>query len=188
MTILDPPRSDLTATVHILGIRHHGPGSARSLGAALEALRPDAVLVEGPPDADALIPLLAHAEMKPPVALLVYGRPAASEPVYYPFAVFSPEWQAIRYALDKGSRSASWTCPRPTSSPSTEEPARPEEADPMRTATAERSRRSWPAACGSTRSSCWPRRRASATASGGGSTWSSTAATAPTSSPRSSKR
>ena len=35
------------------------------------------VLVEGPPDADDLIPLLAHAEMKPPVALLVYAdRPA----------------------------------------------------------------------------------------------------------------
>ena len=34
----------------IFGIRHHGPGSARSLRAALEQLRPDAILVEGPPD------------------------------------------------------------------------------------------------------------------------------------------
>jgi hypothetical protein len=43
-----PPPS----TVHVLGIRHHGPGSARSLGAALAALAPDVVLIEGPPDAD----------------------------------------------------------------------------------------------------------------------------------------
>ncbi|WP_170159778.1 DUF5682 family protein, partial [Calidithermus terrae] len=46
--------------VHIFGIRHHGPGSARSLKAALEALRPDCILVEGPPEADPLLPLLLH--------------------------------------------------------------------------------------------------------------------------------
>ena len=67
------------ATVHVLGIRHHGPGSARSVKRALKELRPDVVLVEGPPDADDLIPLLAHKEMKPPVALLVYSADRPSE-------------------------------------------------------------------------------------------------------------
>ncbi len=38
--------------VHVFGIRHHGPGSARSLSAALESLAPDVVLIEGPSDAD----------------------------------------------------------------------------------------------------------------------------------------
>ncbi len=90
----------MTSAIHVLGIRHHGPGSARSLGRALDELRPDAVLVEGPPDADDLIPLLAHPEMKPPVALLVYASDQPSESVYYPFAAFSPEWQAIRHALE----------------------------------------------------------------------------------------
>src|SRR6478609_5185088 len=84
---------------HIFGIRHHGPGSARSLRMALEELRPDCVLVEGPPDAADVLPLLAHAEMKPPVALLVYRPEEPKQAVYYPFAVFSPEWQAIHYAL-----------------------------------------------------------------------------------------
>ena len=56
----------------IFGIRHHGPGSARSLRAALEALRPDAILVEGPPDAAEVLPLLTHPDMRPPVALLIY--------------------------------------------------------------------------------------------------------------------
>jgi hypothetical protein len=93
------PTDQITDNMHIFGIRHHGPGSARSLRRALEELQPDAILVEGPPDAEDVLPLLTHAEMQPPVALLVYepGRPERA--VYYPFAVFSPEWQALRYGL-----------------------------------------------------------------------------------------
>lgn len=83
----------------LLGIRHHGPGSARSVRAALEKLRPDFILVEGPPDADALIPLAADPGMTPPVALLLYLPDDPQKAVYYPFAEFSPEWQAIQYAL-----------------------------------------------------------------------------------------
>jgi hypothetical protein len=84
---------------HILGIRHHGPGSARSILAALEAIRPDLVLVEGPPDADDLLHLAAHQAMQPPVALLIYRPDEPKRAVFYPFAAFSPEWQAIRWAL-----------------------------------------------------------------------------------------
>ena len=87
---------------HVFGIRHHGPGSARSLLAALEQLAPDAVLVEGPPDADELIPFVGNAGLVPPVALLVYPPDAPREGVFYPFAVFSPEWQALRYAIAQG--------------------------------------------------------------------------------------
>lgn len=87
----------------IFGIRHHGPGSARSLRNALEALRPDCVLVEGPPDADGVIPLAAHAEIAPPVALLLYLPNDPQRATYYPFAEFSPEWQALRYALQAGT-------------------------------------------------------------------------------------
>ncbi|CAM5374044.1 hypothetical protein SVIOM74S_06579 [Streptomyces violarus] len=43
----------------LLGVRHHGPGSARAVRAALEEARPRVVLIEGPPEADALIPLAA---------------------------------------------------------------------------------------------------------------------------------
>lgn len=32
-------------SVTVFGVRHHGPGSARSLARALETLQPDAVLV-----------------------------------------------------------------------------------------------------------------------------------------------
>lgn len=86
-------------SVHIFGIRHHGPGSARSLRDALEQLQPDAILVEGPPDADPVLPLLNAPQMQPPVALLIYVPDQPHRSVYYPFAVFSPEWQALHYGL-----------------------------------------------------------------------------------------
>ena len=54
----------------MLGIRHHGPGSARSLLAALAEFGPDAVLIEGPADADPLVRWVLADGMRPPVALL----------------------------------------------------------------------------------------------------------------------
>jgi len=84
---------------HIFGVRHHGPGCARSLRDALGKLEPDIVLVEGPPDAQDVMPLLAHEEMRPPVALLIYAPDNPKRAVYYPFTSFSPEWQALHYAL-----------------------------------------------------------------------------------------
>jgi len=88
------------AQVHILGIRHHGPGSARSVCRALEALQPDAVLIEGPPDADATLPLVVDEALQPPVALLVYVPDEPRRAAFYPFAAYSPEWQAARYAVE----------------------------------------------------------------------------------------
>lgn len=66
---------------------------------ALDELRPDAVLVEGPPDADEVITFAGNAETEPPVALLVYAPESLERAVFYPFAQFSPEWQAIRWGL-----------------------------------------------------------------------------------------
>jgi hypothetical protein len=83
----------------VLGVRHHGPGSARSVIAALERLQPDVILVEGPPDAQALLPLLNDPHMHPPIALLIYPEVNPGEAVYYPFTQFSPEYQAILYGL-----------------------------------------------------------------------------------------
>lgn len=87
----------------VLGIRHHGPGSARSVLAELDARRPDAVLIEGPPDASALIPLAADPAMRPPVALLVYSPEEPRVATFYPMAAFSPEWVAMRWALEHGA-------------------------------------------------------------------------------------
>ncbi len=85
-------------TVRVLGVRHHGPGSARAVVAALDRLDPQVVLIEGPADADPIVPWAA-VDMQPPVALLGYAADEPGRAAYWPFAVFSPEWQAIQWAL-----------------------------------------------------------------------------------------
>jgi hypothetical protein len=86
-------------TVRLFGIRHHGPGCARSLLRALEAMQPDCLLIEGPPDGESVLPFVLESGMCPPVALLVYAPDDSRRAVFYPFAEFSPEWQALRYGL-----------------------------------------------------------------------------------------
>lgn len=89
-------------TVHVLGIRHHGPGSARAVRAALDELDPALVLIEGPPELDSVAPLAAAAGMRPPVAGLVYAVDNPAAAAFYPMAVFSPEWVALCWALERG--------------------------------------------------------------------------------------
>lgn len=84
--------------IHILGIRHHGPGSARNVKEFLEKIKPDIVLVEGPPDADGILQWVNSKELIPPVAILCFQPENPQQAVFYPFAEFSPEWQAIKYA------------------------------------------------------------------------------------------
>ncbi|KAA6438612.1 hypothetical protein FEM33_18275 [Dyadobacter flavalbus] len=86
-------------SLHLLGIRHHGPGSSRHVLNALHAIRPDIILIEGPPEGENMLPWVMHADMKPPVALLAYVPDNPDQAVFYPFAAFSPEWNAVRYAL-----------------------------------------------------------------------------------------
>ncbi|MGW4540278.1 DUF5682 family protein [Streptomyces chartreusis] len=84
----------------LLGVRHHGPGSARAVRAALDAARPLTVLIEGPPEADVLIPLAADEAMRPPVALLAHAVDEPGRSAFWPLAEFSPEWVAIRWAVE----------------------------------------------------------------------------------------
>jgi len=86
--------------VVVLGVRHHGPGCARSVVRALDRIAPDIVLVEGPPDAAEVLPLIGHAQMTPPVALLVYAPDRPKDAAFYPFTDFSPEWQGLRWAME----------------------------------------------------------------------------------------
>lgn len=86
--------------LQVFGIRHHGPGSARRLLQALEEMQPDCLIVEAPADAEGALKYMAYEELVPPVALLTYNPKNLQEASYFPFASFSPEWQAIQYALN----------------------------------------------------------------------------------------
>ncbi|WP_210515381.1 DUF5682 family protein [Hymenobacter terricola] len=83
--------------LRLFGIRHHGPGSAASLVAALDAFRPDIILLECPADAEAALATATHPELVPPVALLVYNPKQQGQASFLPFAEFSPEWQAVQW-------------------------------------------------------------------------------------------
>ncbi|WP_199225351.1 DUF5682 family protein, partial [Caulobacter sp. HMWF025] len=84
--------------LHLFGIRHHGPGCAHSLARALDRLDPAMVLIEGPPEAEAVLAFAASPDMVPPVALLAHAPNRPGLASFYPLAEFSPEWIAIRWA------------------------------------------------------------------------------------------
>jgi len=74
---------------------------------ALGSARPAVVLIEGPSEADGLVALAAEARLRLPVALLAYpGGPKPADDqkraALWPLAEFSPQWQAIRWAVESG--------------------------------------------------------------------------------------
>ncbi len=101
--VVEAVATEVSDGTYVLGIRHHGPGSARGVLAELDRIGPDVVLVEGPADADSLVRFVAAEGMEPPVALLAYDATTPARAVFWPYAVFSPEWQALRWAVDRGA-------------------------------------------------------------------------------------
>lgn len=89
--------------IEYFGIRHHGPGSTKSLLQALEQYQPDLLLVEAPEELIPLLDYLHLEDLKPPLAALLYNPKALQQAVYYPFANFSPEWQAFHWARRVGA-------------------------------------------------------------------------------------
>lgn len=83
---------------YLIGVRHHSPACASAIPALLDALRPTALLVELPPDFEPWIAWLGHRETCAPVAL-AGGRPGREDLCFYPFADFSPELVALRWAV-----------------------------------------------------------------------------------------
>ncbi len=84
--------------ITILGIRHHGAGSAKNVVAMLKKIQPDIILVESPPELNAMTHLVGDKHLKPPVAVLCYDEAQPQRAVFYPLAEYSPEWQAMLYA------------------------------------------------------------------------------------------
>lgn len=86
--------------VHILGIRHHGVGSAKNVLAYLQKVKPDIILIEGPPEISESLSFIGESGLIPPVAIMVYDEKETSKASFYPFAEFSPEWVAAQFAHD----------------------------------------------------------------------------------------
>ena len=65
----------------------------------LDVIQPDIVLIEGLNDANSLIPDMVRAETRPPVAILAYTDSLPVRTLVYPLATYSPEYQAIKWAV-----------------------------------------------------------------------------------------
>ncbi|WP_158963343.1 DUF5682 family protein [Myroides fluvii] len=89
----------MSTQVNLFGVRHLSPGASYHLLRYLEEKKPKCILIEGPSDATAMIPSIAKQEVKPPLALLAYTTALPIETVLYPFASYSPEYQAICWGI-----------------------------------------------------------------------------------------
>jgi len=82
---------------NFFGIRHLSPAGAYYLRGFLDEKKPKLVLVEGPSDFADMLSDMVRKETKPPIAVLAYTKEAPVRTVLYPFAEYSPEYQAIQW-------------------------------------------------------------------------------------------
>lgn len=104
-------------------VRHHSPAVALHLRATIRARKPALVLIEGPAEANHLLPHLLDRKTRPPVAIYssyrdddnVLGRAGVDTPapdiparfaVWYPVLPYSPELVAIATAREVGAECA----------------------------------------------------------------------------------
>ncbi|WP_234314441.1 MULTISPECIES: DUF5682 family protein [unclassified Streptomyces] len=105
MTHTDP-RSAVDALAaarepYLIGVRHHSPALAAVVPALLDASGADVVCVELPAEFQPWLEHLADPETVAPVALAGTGEDGRL--AFYPFADFSPELAAIRWARRSGA-------------------------------------------------------------------------------------
>ncbi|MFF1545918.1 DUF5682 family protein [Streptomyces sp. NPDC058291] len=88
------------AAPYLIGVRHHAPSLAAAVPSLLDEAKPDVLLVELPAEMQEWLPWLGHAQTRAPVALAAAPGDARSggSPAFYPFADFSPELAAVRWA------------------------------------------------------------------------------------------
>ncbi|MFJ3038016.1 vWA domain-containing protein [Streptomyces tendae] len=126
----------------LIGVRHHAPSLAAAVPLLLDRAAPDVLLVELPAEMQEWLPWLGHEETRAPVALAAASREEGAGTAFYPFADFSPELAAVRWAARQGvpvvacdlpladrtwregRRPGAPTTPTPPTGPDTPEPDR----------------------------------------------------------------
>ncbi|MGW6740475.1 DUF5682 family protein [Streptomyces sp. NPDC055025] len=87
---------------YLIGVRHHSPALAAAVPAMLAEAAPEVLFVELPEEFASWLPYLADPATVPPVALAGSRGDGSGGLVFLPFAEFSPELAAIRWARDAG--------------------------------------------------------------------------------------
>ena len=104
---MSPGVLDLQARVVFFPVRHHSPACARSLRQLIREVRPSQVLIEGPSDFNPRLSEL-YLEHQLPVAIYSWVRDGEDNRrgAFYPFCLYSPEWQALLAARKVGAKAA----------------------------------------------------------------------------------
>jgi hypothetical protein len=94
-----PALYSLDADIIFFPVRHHSPAAARLLRQLIHDRQPAAILIEGPSDFnDRLHELFLPHTL--PIAIYSYLHTADDRRrgAFYPFCIYSPEWQALQTA------------------------------------------------------------------------------------------
>jgi hypothetical protein len=86
-------------------VRHHSPRCARHVRELVAGFAPQRILIEGPHELNALLPLLQHRQARAPLAAYLHTQADEDGPrcrAYLPLTPFSPEWVALREAARLG--------------------------------------------------------------------------------------
>ncbi|GIJ66923.1 DUF5682 family protein [Virgisporangium ochraceum] len=111
----------------LIGVRHHSPVLAAAVPALLDAFAPDLLLIELPEELGGWLRWLGDPATVAPVALGAATDDGRGGLAFYPFADFSPELAAVRWAVRNGVEVA--TCDLPLGDPAWAAPGEPG-ADP----------------------------------------------------------
>jgi hypothetical protein len=110
----------LSEKLYWFPVRHHSPAVARQLETVIQARRPKVIFLEGPSEANDLIPYVVDAKTRPPIAIYSSYRdddnvlglaglqsPAPDLPArfacWYPLLTYSPEYVAMVTAKKSGA-------------------------------------------------------------------------------------
>lgn len=97
---------DLSEKLLLFPVRHHSPVCSYQLVRTINEYKPDIILIEGPENANNLIPVLTDDNTKLPSAIYYYykdskklvSESAEDYKCYYPFLYSSPEYNAMKQA------------------------------------------------------------------------------------------
>ena len=99
-------RSKEMAEIVLLPVRHHSPACSFHVKKVIEDYAPSVILIEGPENANELIPVMVHPDTAAPFAIYYSYYDKAGQiseekehyKCYYPFLDYSPELVALRTA------------------------------------------------------------------------------------------
>ncbi len=101
---------DMDSPLLLFPIRHHSPVCSYQLVRTIAEYKPDIILIEGPENANELIPVLSDENTRLPAAFYCFYKDrkklvtedAEDHKCYYPFLYASPEYNAVKQAKKLG--------------------------------------------------------------------------------------